>query len=291
MPDGSSTPPRSDRPLPAHVTMPLLERVRISAVDDEYAEHARARAGEGSAPRPPSRRGVTVVALLLLGLLVATAFVQNVRFAEQEETNRSALVERIEQERTSVSRLQRGVGELQAEVTRLDREDDRLTARLRDGRAREERLGLSAGFVPARGPGVRITVDDSPSGDPLEAVRDEDLAMLTDALWGAGAEAIAINGKRLTVLSPIRNSGNAIHVNSRPLSPPYVVEAIGDPDTLQSDLLASERGNAWIGMAEQLGFRWRMQNVQGITLPAARVRDPVYAVEGLGGRVEKEVTP
>ena len=54
-------------------------------------------------------------------------------------------------------------------------------------------------------------------------VRDADLAILVDGLWNAGAEAIAINGQRLTALTPIRNAGPAIQVNSTPLVPPYVV--------------------------------------------------------------------
>ena len=57
-----------------------------------------------------------------------------------------------------------------------------------------------------------------------------------NGLWTAGAEAISINGQRLTVLTAIRNGGPVINVNSRPLAPPYTVQAIGDPRTLLADL-------------------------------------------------------
>lgn len=279
--------------LPAYVTMPLLDRVRAGAVDQEYAVRAerRLRVGKSAKAHGPWRFSATVVALLLFGLLVATAFVQNVRTTDQNESSRAALLSRIAAERESVADSQERLGTLQAEVAQLNREDQVLTAEASRAQEREERLRLTSGFAAVSGPGVRINIDDSPSGDPLEAVRDEDLALLVDGLWGAGAEAIAINNKRLTVLSSIRNTGTAINVNSRPLSPPYVVEAIGDPDTLQSNLLASERGNAWIGMADQLGFIWSMQNAESLALPAARMPQPNYAVQGLTGRPDEEASP
>lgn len=285
-----TSPPRE---LPAYVTMPLLDRVRAGAVDQEYADRAerRVRGGKPARARGPWRFSVTVVALLLFGLLVATAFVQNVRTTDQDASSRASLLSRIDAERQSIADSQERLGTLQAEVAQLNRQDQLLSAELSRAQEREERLGLVSGFRAVTGPGVRVDVDDSPSGDSLEAVRDEDLALLVDGLWGAGAEAITINNKRLTVLSSIRNTGSAINVNSRPLSPPYVVLAIGDPDTLQSNLLASERGNTWIGMADQLGFIWSMENAESLNLPAARMQEPNYAVRGLDGRPDKEASP
>ena len=48
----------------------------------------------------------------------------------------------------------------------------------------------------------------------------------------AGAEAIAINGQRLTATSTIRAAGSAILVDFRPVTSPYEVSAIG-PDDLE----------------------------------------------------------
>lgn len=285
--------PLTRQELPDHVTMPLLDRVALGAVDQEYAERAERRAGMAApaAPGGRARAGLTLAAVFVLGLLVATALVQATRISQQDESGRNALLNRIESERQSIEDLQTSLGGLQADVATLRRRDQSLSDELAQRETTAARLGLGSGFAAAQGPGVRIRVDDSPSGNPLEAVRDEDLAILADALWGVGAEAIAINGKRLTVLSAIRNSGDAININGRPLSPPYVVSAIGDPDTLQPDLLASDRGNSWIGLADQLGFDWSMQNVSTLTLPAARVPALRYVVPGLSGRVEKEVSP
>ena len=98
---------------------------------------------------------------------------------------------------------------------------------------------MRTGYVPVRGPGVRIEVDSAPNAVPNDEIRDEDLALLVNGLWTAGAEAIAVNDQRIVALGGIRNTNRAIHVNGRPLTAPYVIEAIGDPGTLQARLLES----------------------------------------------------
>ncbi len=72
-------------------------------------------------------------------------------------------------------------------------------------------------------------------------VLSKDLQVVTNALWEAGAEAISINGQRLTARSAIRFAGDAILVNYRPLTRPYVISAIGDPQNLQVEF-ADNRG-------------------------------------------------
>ena len=84
-------------------------------------------------------------------------------------------------------------------------------------------LALGTGFSAVEGRGLRVTVDDQPAGDPDGLVRATDLRVLVNGLWQAGAEAIAINGRRLTALSAIVNADIAIQVNKGPLSPPLDV--------------------------------------------------------------------
>jgi hypothetical protein len=63
-----------------------------------------------------------------------------------------------------------------------------------------------------------------------------------------------------------------------PLTPPYVVRAIGDQRTLQADLLNTTHGAQFFALADQLGFVWSMDNVPELELPAAR-RRPLTHVE------------
>jgi uncharacterized protein YlxW (UPF0749 family) len=129
-------------------------------------------------------------------------------------------------------------------------------------------LALSTGFAAAEGPGLRVTVDDQPQGDPDGLVRATDLRVLVNGLWEAGAEAIAINGRRLTSLSAIVNSAIAIQVNQGPLSPPYVVQAIGDQN-LDADFVETQSGLTFLALAEQFGFVVERDTVSSLLLPAA----------------------
>ena len=158
--------------------------------------------------------------------------VQNSRNADVDEASRAALIERIDL-RKDARRVARRTGST-AQRDQNERLVDQVvglaTAGARTPRSAATRSALETGFVAVSGPGVRVTVDDQPQGDPDGRVRATDLRLLVNGLWQAGAEAIAINGRRLTALSAIVNSDIAIQVNKGPLSPPYVVQAIGGPN-------------------------------------------------------------
>ena len=120
-----------------------------------------------------------------------------------------------------------------------------------------------------RGPGVRITVDNRAGIDVNDEIRDEDLATLVDGLWAAGAEAVAINDQRINALGGIRNTSRAVHVNGRPVLAPYVVQAIGDPRSLQARLLGTSQGQTWFLLVNGLDMVYKAENVDDIRLPAA----------------------
>lgn len=275
-PDPGPTPirrprPAPDAPLPDRVTMPLLSLVTQQSLEEDYQHVADQRAAAGTTgargPRPRLGRA-TVAVVAVFGLLVATAAVQTSRNATTDETSRTTLVGRVNEGRDRVTSLQRRLVELREETADASAALERTTAREAAAVASLSRLGLASGYTAVTGPGVRIVVDDAPGGEPDGRVRDEDLARLVDGLWSAGAEAVSINGQRLTVLSSIRNSSVAINVNSRPLTAPYVVSAIGDGRTLQADLVDSRLGNEFDIIASSLGFVVEMDNVDTLLLPA-----------------------
>lgn len=287
-------PDRPSTQLPRHVTTPLLQLVTEQSLDQDYAHVAERRAALGDAARPtrPRASWAMLAALALLGLLVATAAVQERRAAPVDATNRLQLIDQVDQRRESLARTQDRIGEKRARIDVLELEAEELAVQQQAADERLERLGVRTGFGAVRGPGVRIQVDDSPSGVPEEAVRDTDLTDLVNALWAVGAEAIAVNGERVTVLTGIRNVDVAIHVNGKPLSPPYVVEAIGDPRTLQSDLVNSPRGVHFFALADALGLEYDMSNVESMVLPGAATRPlrAAQSVSGSGDAVDNEGT-
>lgn len=98
---------------------------------------------------------------------------------------------------------------------------------------------------------------------------------MANALWVSGAEAISINGQRLSNTSAIRQAGSAIGVNYVYLSPPYTVLAIGNPNTMPARFLDSGHGRDWLDLRAINGLKFAMTSEASLRLPAApRVASP-----------------
>ena len=136
--------------------------------------------------------------------------------------------------------------------------------------------GLAAGATAVQGPGVVVRLADAAPrevslGEVTEAERinSRDIQLVVNALWSADAEAISVNGHRMTSTSAIRFAGKAIIVDFRGLTPPYEIVAIGDPERL-----AEETTNGLVSayLAElrgQLGLRAEAEQVDLVTIGAA----------------------
>jgi uncharacterized protein YlxW (UPF0749 family) len=143
-------------------------------------------------------------------------------------------------------------------------------------------LELAAGTSPVTGPGIVLTLDDAPTdpalapgtapsgGTPLDGrVLDRDLQDVVNGLWAAGAEAVSVNGVRLSSRAAIRSAGEAILVDFRPLSPPYVIEAIGRPASLEVDFLDGDSGRRLQTLASFSGITYELRRSDRLTLSAA----------------------
>jgi uncharacterized protein YlxW (UPF0749 family) len=108
-------------------------------------------------------------------------------------------------------------------------------------------------------------------------VRDGDLQLVVNALWAAGAEAVSINGQRLGPATAIRFAGEAVLVDFRPVTNPYEVSAIGDPDTLSAKFLASPEVGALAVISESFGLRFEFAREDELNLPPASIPEIRYA--------------
>ncbi len=169
----------------------------------------------------------------ILGFLLVTS-VATGRVQRRESAPRKAqLVELIEARQSSVDDLDAAVSTLRRDVAEAQEGVSRADTRDRDAAAVVQELQQQAGTVALRGPGLEVTLapSDRPPASAEEAgayqIHDSDLQLVVNALWAAGAEAVAINDSRLVATTPIRAAGGTIVVNFRPLSPPFVVTAIG----------------------------------------------------------------
>jgi uncharacterized protein YlxW (UPF0749 family) len=206
---------------------------------------------------------------LVFGLLVTVAAVQTSRNASASDASRESLINQIDLRHQDLSDLQQQLSDQQSRVLALQHKTSDIRTDQQATQARLERLGVRTGFGAVTGPGIQVTVNSAPDSAGSQLVRDSDLTLLTDALWSAGAEAISVNGQRLTVLSAFRNVGIGVLVNSQPISPPYVFDVVGNPDTMPASLLSSPVGEKWYTLKDSLGFRFDVRNGGTMSLPAA----------------------
>ena len=224
------------------------------------------------------------MALGLVGVLLAAALVQADAARPAVVQRRLDLVARIQAQTTRYDLETKGLATLQADVDRLK---SSALAETGQGQSLDNQLrlwGLGAAELAVTGPGLRITMDDAitpgpgDAGDPaLGHVLDRDLQMVVNGLWAAGAEAISINDQRLSALSAIRSAGDAILVDYRPLTRPYVILAIGDPHTIQATFTAGQAGRGLRTLQQTYGVQYLVEGVDQVTLPAAAATGLRYA--------------
>jgi uncharacterized protein YlxW (UPF0749 family) len=263
----------------------LLDQVLAETLDPAYAQAARARearaAGEQAPPsRRRSERFAVAAVMAVAGVLAAVTYDQAAAGAQGREEVRGALVAEVEGESAITDQLAADLEALRADVTAA--RDDALAATAVGQRALErlEDAETAAGVIPVSGPGLLVTLADAepdadtdPVGGTAEAdtrgqVRDGDLQLVVNALWAAGAEGVSINGQRLGPTTAIRFAGEAVLVDFRPVTNPYLVSAIGDPGTLRSRFLASPEVNALAVISETYGLRFEFAQEDELSLPA-----------------------
>jgi uncharacterized protein YlxW (UPF0749 family) len=226
---------------------------------------------------------VGALVMAVFAVLVVTAAVQTARNSGNDERERRELVSQVsdarrqlESERSRLQALQADAAALEASALRNDTSAQALLDSI-------ILLGGKAGTLAVRGPGVRVVADNAPgAASARNEVLDSDLQKLVNGLWEAGAEAIAVNGQRLTNLSTIRLAGGAITVNARSLRRPYVVTAIGNRDTLPARFAETSSGQAWLDLQRQVGLRLTITPVSSLRLPGTEV-SLRYANQEVGG--------
>lgn len=285
-----STPPTSHRDPGPPVTpqgrrpdesMTLLISMMERPLDPGYAAAAAEREAAGLPPSTGTRTPTVIVAAVVTGLLLtlgALALRTPSTSAIQAKAN---LVTQIENRRAAVERQEVELRTVQAEVDRLQaqalgQDESSLQTRL-------AALTLASGAEKVTGPGITVELDNavgsddtSADGNPrTDAEKDEgkvfskDLQIVVNGLWEAGAEAISVNGQRLTSRSAIRFAGEAILVNYRPLARPYRISVIGDPDDLQAEFAANDGGAYARALQDNYGIRVSIDAAKSLTLPAA----------------------
>ncbi|WP_107471106.1 DUF881 domain-containing protein [Streptomyces monashensis] len=274
-----SSPARPQRP---DASMSLITNVMDHSLDDGYAEAAARKkaAGEGGLPRTLRAKLGLAGGLVLAALVVTLGAAQARGAAPVVAKEHQELIDRIDSETANADKLEHTVDRLRDDVSARQR----AALKSSGGSGQADLVGLLSGATEVHGPGVRLVVNDakeaSSGGDgtnPRETsgfsdsgrVRDRDMQRVVNGLWASGAEAVSINGQRLTALSAIRAAGDAILVDNRPLVPPYTVLAVGDGERLSTGFQNSADGLYLHALEENFGIRATISTEGDVRLPAA----------------------
>jgi len=223
----------------------------------------------------PSWQVTLGVALLGLGFLVAAQLATEgprVRYTTQERT---PLVETASDLQADQEELKAALLDLRTRIAAVEQEGEGSAALSKDLYDQLEVARIAAGLIPLTGSGIVLQLEDSQEpGDPEGGntqdllVGARDVRTIVEELWGAGAEAIAVNGERMTPTTAVIDIGPSILVNSAYLAGPYQVTAIG-PDDLYARLSASPGFVDFIrARAEAWGLKVSIAEPETVDMPA-----------------------
>lgn len=197
---------------------------------------------------------------------------ERVQFTTSVQQAGARAVINLEQEQRE---LRDQIAAAEAEVQQFQEASTTSSTALAQLNERLAAARLAAGLTRVHGPGVVVEIADSnrvvPAGEnPVNfIVLVDDLRDIVTALWGSGAEGIAINGERLVVTSSIYGVGSSVLVNTAFLSPPFRVEAIGADGLLDRLLLHP----AFLG---RVGQRIELFGLEFATATALELELPAF---------------
>jgi len=209
-----------------------------------------------------------IIVTFLLGLMITFQFRTNSNTTGIVPTERyQALTIEKKNVETDIADLEEEVADLTAKIDE-SRKGRTEAAVVLEGEL--DKIMLYAGLTPLVGPGVEVLLEkssESLGSAGFYNIRDEDLLKVINDLLGAGAEAVSINDQRIITTSEVRQAGNHININLTKLSPPYLIKAIGNPDTLKSSL--EIKG----GLAEYLAASGTAVNIR----QSGNIQVPAYS--------------
>ena len=279
-------------------TMDLLREIREQAVDPSYAvvtqaetraaqaerrhdqddhgkpaphtqENGSTASDQDTPPAAPDRRRRrrlhvgTIAVLLIAGLGLGTAWRTTALQQPVTAAERGDLVRRVEAAQAHQADQQRQISELEGEVHRMRGRAGTWSA----AAEHQSKQADAAAVSRVSGPGVKITVDDSKASSEEGRLTDTDLRQVVNGLWGSGAEAIAINDRRLSSKTAIRTAGSAITVNYASISAPYVIKVIGPAQTLPGQFAQTDGGTTLQYHSDNFRVRYQMETLDALTLP------------------------
>jgi uncharacterized protein YlxW (UPF0749 family) len=194
----------------------------------------------------PSWQVTLGVALLALGFLIAAQLASEGPRIRYTTLERSPLVETVTGLQSQQEQYKQRILQLRASIQSAEQQGQGSASLLRQLNNELDKARLAAGLTPLTGTGFAFELSDSTQPIPAGAngadylVTARDIRAIVEELWLAGAEAIAVNGERITTTTAVVDVGGSILVNSAYEAPPYQIVALGPKDLY--DRVASSQG-------------------------------------------------
>jgi uncharacterized protein YlxW (UPF0749 family) len=214
------------------------------------------------------------VAVLLSGALFAVS-AHNSGGTDLRPGRYTDLAALVNGEAREYDGLRARVNNLNTDIAALtDAVNDRTVQRFQ---RRIAKLEDPAGLTPRQGPGVTVTLTDSPEEVVnsteedlnLLVVHQQDIQAVVNAMWKGGATAVTVQGQRIITTTGIKCEGNAVQLQGVPYSQPYVISAVGD----QAGLLGSIDGDEYLRLYRDesaepdIAIGWQLETEDSVKAP------------------------
>ena len=212
----------------------------------------------------------------LAGLLFFTSFHTAKGTNIRTDASLLRLSDLIQERSRKNGELDESNAALRDQVEALAERDDNST------RAEDEKLAAlekSAGTQKLTGEAITVTLDDAPLNATAKlpgypepqpdylVIHQQDLQAVVNALWQGGAKGIKVMDQRLISTSAVRCVGNTLILQGRVYSPPYKIQAVGDPEKLQKALSESPAIQNYMVYVNVYGLGWKVEENGRVTLP------------------------
>ncbi|MFI9638453.1 DUF881 domain-containing protein [Micromonospora sp. NPDC051925] len=217
---------------------PTVNLAEVASSDAESSASESMRDQPASSGRKVSSAGVMIAALLaVLGFTLVVQLKTTSTDPTLAATRQEDLVRIFSDLDSREKRLQQDIEGLEDSQRQLRSGEQGRQAALEEATKRADELGILAGTLPARGPGLAVRFE--PGGKPIRADRVLDAVQ---ELRGAGAEAMQISGgdrasARIVASTYfLDGAGDVLVVDGRTLTGPFTITVIGDPETMRTAL-------------------------------------------------------
>lgn len=212
----------------------------------------------------------------LAGLIFFTSFNTAKGTNIRTDASMLKLSDLIQERSHNNGQLDESNGSLRRDVEALAERDDGST------KAEDAKLAAledRAGTQKIKGKAVTVTLDDAPPNATAKlpgypepqpdylVIHQQDLQAVVNALWKGGAQGVKVMDQRLISTSAVRCVGNTLILQGRVYSPPYKIQAVGDPEKLKQALADSKAIQNYMVYVNVYGLGWNVADDGTVTLP------------------------